>query len=319
MKRFKVQQTCLVFMMLILSVFLITGCGGNGGETDKWIGPAETGGGGGGGGLGPGPAGPGPDLGAARTFGFLSSAALTNSEVSTITGDAATTSDHTAIVGFHDSTGFSIGESCPAGPCGTVTGTLYASDQPLADAGATPIAVHAAALNAYSGVGGLAPAVRPGGLDVRTNSLVGAGGLPGKLGGRTLAPGIYYSVAGGVATYDILVGDGDLTLDGQGNPDAVWVFQTQDGVGTLTVGAIGAPVNVILKPGSGAQAKNVYWYVPAGATINTGSHMVGTMISDASITFGTAGDPTITTLDGRALVLTAGATMVGTVITVPGP
>ena len=29
MKRFKVQLTCLAFMMLILSVFLITGCGGS--------------------------------------------------------------------------------------------------------------------------------------------------------------------------------------------------------------------------------------------------------------------------------------------------
>ena len=43
MKRFKAQQACLVFMMLILSVFLITGCGGHGGETDKWLG--EEGGG----------------------------------------------------------------------------------------------------------------------------------------------------------------------------------------------------------------------------------------------------------------------------------
>jgi hypothetical protein len=38
MKRFKTLQTYLAFMMLILSVFLITGCGGHGGETDKWIG-----------------------------------------------------------------------------------------------------------------------------------------------------------------------------------------------------------------------------------------------------------------------------------------
>ena len=29
-------------MILILSCFLITGCGGHGGETDKWIAPADT-------------------------------------------------------------------------------------------------------------------------------------------------------------------------------------------------------------------------------------------------------------------------------------
>jgi hypothetical protein len=35
MKRFKALQTCLAFMMLILSVFLITGCGSNG-QTGHW-------------------------------------------------------------------------------------------------------------------------------------------------------------------------------------------------------------------------------------------------------------------------------------------
>ena len=36
MKRFKARQTCLAFMMLILSVFLITGCGSNG-QTGHWL------------------------------------------------------------------------------------------------------------------------------------------------------------------------------------------------------------------------------------------------------------------------------------------
>ena len=40
MKRFKIQKAYLIFIMLILSVFLITGCGGNGGETDKWLAPS---------------------------------------------------------------------------------------------------------------------------------------------------------------------------------------------------------------------------------------------------------------------------------------
>ena len=38
MKRFKAQQACLVFIMLILSVFLITGCGG-GEVTGHWLPP----------------------------------------------------------------------------------------------------------------------------------------------------------------------------------------------------------------------------------------------------------------------------------------
>ena len=81
------------------------------------------------------------------------------------------------------------------------------------------------------------------------------------------------------------------------------------------------PIQVLLV--NGAQAKNVFWYVPAGATIGTGSTMVGTLLSDASITLSTTGGspPTavLTTLNGRAIALTAGVTMTNTVINVPAP
>ena len=130
--------------------------------------------------FGPGPAGLGPVLGAAATYGFFSSAALVNSGISKITGDAATTSTYSSIAGFHDSTGAasSIAESsvgCTAvAPCGTVTGKLYASDKisGVADgtALATVTAIRAAALNAFSGVGGISPAARPGGVDVTTHT-----------------------------------------------------------------------------------------------------------------------------------------------------
>jgi hypothetical protein len=108
----------------------------------------------------------------------------------------------------------------------------------------------------------------------------------------------------------------DLTLDGQGDENAVWVFQTAS---TLTVGAPGAPRNIILI--NGAQASNVFWQVGSSATINAagGGTMVGTIIASAGVTFSTAGNATITTLNGRALGLNASVTMVNTVITVPGP
>ena len=233
-----------------------------------------------------------------------------------------TTGVATSIVGFHDGAvpPRSYDEICPAGlpkGCGLVTGTIYASNAPIGDpagVGTTALAAAADAKVAFNNLGSL-----PGGLKVETCAGCG-GGLPGELGGRTLPPGVYLSTVG---TYDISgvghTADGDLTLDAQGNANAVWVFQAPGG---LTVGVTGAgtpipPVKVLLI--KGAQAKNVFWYVPAGAIINTGSTMVGTMISTASITFGTAGATTLTTLDGRALVLVAGATMVNTVINVPAP
>jgi hypothetical protein len=255
-------------------------------------------------------------LGAASTFGFFSSAALTNQGTDTvITGDAMTTSTASSITGFHDAGGRIYTET--GSNAGLVTGTIYASDAPIGDpagVGTTATAAHNAALVAFTN---LSPAVLSGGLDVRTNSLVGAGGSANELGGRTLAPGIYSSVAGGVPDYQITTGD--LTLDAQGNANAVWIFQMGSTllVSTPTGPILTVPRTVLLR--NGAQAKNVFWYVPAGATINTGSNMVGTIISDASTTFSTAGATILTTLEGRALVLTAGATMVNTIINVPAP
>jgi hypothetical protein len=137
---------------------------------------------------------------------------------------------------------------------------------------------------------------------------------------------VYLSTAG---TYDI-GGPGrtaaNLTLDAGGDAKAVWVFQTAAGTGTLNVGVTGPatpalPIKVLLI--NGAQPKNVFWYVPAGATIGTGSTMVGTMLSSAAIAMSTSGGtpPTAvtTTVNGRAIALTAAVTMTNTVINVPAP
>lgn len=279
---------------------------------------------------------PAPEpLGAASTFGFFSGLGITNQgddPYSRITGNAGTTGAAVSITGLHDAVPVSYTETCgtqgAAVGCGLVTGTIFATS-------ATSTAVAAAAQLAYNN---LSPAVRLGGLNVMTNSqaVVGAP-TSGELGGRTLAPGVYYSVAGTptIATYAITAGD--LTLDAGGNPNAVWIFQTAVGAtGTLTVSTptgplLTTPRSVILI--NGAQAKNVFWYVGSAATINTGSNMVGNIMSGTTTTFGTAdtrANPTlpgtnpllltgITTLEGRAVGLTAGVTMVNTHINVPAP
>ena len=88
---------------------------------------------------------------------------------------------------------------------------------------------------------------------------------------------------------------------------------------SLTVGTPTAASSIVLA--NGAQAKNVYWQVGSAATINGagGGTMAGTIISSAAITFSTAGNTTVTTLNGRALALNASVTMVNTVINVPAP
>jgi hypothetical protein len=158
-----------------------------------------------------------------------------------------------------------------------------------------------AAADAQTAYINLSPASRPGGTDP------GAG----QLGGLVLAPGTYKAAGG-----SFLITGSDLTLDGQGDTNSVWVFQMAS---TLTVGDPGTPRNVILV--NGAQAKNVFWQVGTAATINAagGGTMVGTIIAAAGVTFSTAGNAAITTLDGRALGLNASVTMVNTVINVPAP
>jgi hypothetical protein len=138
----------------------------------------------------------------------------------------------------------------------------------------------------------------PGGLDP------GAG----QLGGLVLAPGIYQAAGG---TFQIT--GSDLTLDAQGDGNAVWVFQTAS---SLTVGdVVPRSVNLI----NGALAKNVYWHVGSAATINGagGGTMVGTIIASAGVTFSTAGNVILTVLDGRAIGLNASCTLVNTIINVP--
>jgi hypothetical protein len=221
-----------------------------------------------------------------------------------INGNIGTTGVSTSMTGFHDAgagctytetlsnVGFVNGtiDTAPPPPTGTCPSEGTAATLAIATRAASD------ALAAYGDLAG-----RPGGPDP------GAG----QLGGLTLAPGTY-TAAGGA----FLLTGSDLTLDGQGDANAIWVFQMAS---SLTVGAPGFPRTVILI--NGAQAKNVFWQVGSAVTLNGagGGTMVGTIIAPAGVTFSTAGNAAITTLDGRALGLSASVTMVNTVINTPAP
>jgi hypothetical protein len=247
-----------------------------------------------------------PPLGVAATFGsFGGNSGITNQGINTvINGDIGTTAASTLVTGFHDAGPGCVYTQTPLN-VGTVNGNIYTAPPPPTvgcptegTAATATIAMQAAnaALAAYLNL-----AAQPGGPDP------GAG----QLGGLVLAPGTYTAALG-----SFMITGSDLTLDAQGNANAVWVFQMAS---TLTVGAAGAPRSVILI--NGAQAKNVFWQVGSSATINGagGGTMVGTIIASAGITFSTAGNAAITTLNGRALALNASVTMVNTVINVPAP
>ncbi|QKJ63628.1 Ig-like domain-containing protein [Flavobacterium sp. M31R6] len=96
--------------------------------------------------------------------------------------------------------------------------------------------------------------------------------VSGDQGGKTLAPGIYKS------TSTLLIQSGDLTLDAQGDANAVWIFQVASDF--TTVGGAGG--NVILS--GGAQAKNIFWQVGRSATIGNYTIFKGNILALTSIT-----------------------------------
>jgi hypothetical protein len=114
--------------------------------------------------------------------------------------------------------------------------------------------------------------------------------LTGNLGGKTLAPGLYKSSAG------FEVSSGDLTLDGLGDANSVFVFQMAS---TLTV-ASGR--QLILK--NGANAEHAYWQVGSSATFGTKCAFVGNVMTYASITLTTGA-----TLLGRSLAINGAVTL----------
>jgi hypothetical protein len=95
-----------------------------------------------------------------------------------------------------------------------------------------------------------------------------------------------------------------LTLDGGGDPNAVFVFQA--GSTITTAGSI-----VLI---NGAQAKNVYWQVGSSATLGGGpATWQGNILALTSITLNNN-----VTLIGRALARNGAVTLgTGNTITLP--
>jgi hypothetical protein len=127
-------------------------------------------------------------------------------------------------------------------------------------------------------------------------NLTGATVLTGDLGGRTLTAGVYKFASSAALT-------GTLTLDGQGNPDAQWVFQ----IGSTLVTATAAIVTMI----NSGNAGNVYWQVGSSATLGTATQFKGTILAQASVT-----DDGGSTIMGRLFALTAAVTLNNTTDTV---
>ena len=117
------------------------------------------------------------------------------------------------------------------------------------------------------------------------------------LAGRTLTTGVYNATSSMGLT-------GELTLDAQGDPSAVFVFQAGS---TLTT-ASGSHVTLT----NGAQSCNVFWQVGSSATLGTGSSFRGTILALTSISAGTSA-----TIVGRLLARNGAVTLDDNTITQP--
>jgi hypothetical protein len=122
--------------------------------------------------------------------------------------------------------------------------------------------------------------------------------LPPDIGGQTLFPGVYTTVA--QPTLGIT---GNLTLDAQGDSTAVWIFQISS---TLTTAA------GQVKLQNGALPQNVFWAVGSSATLGANTTMAGNIMAQASITLNTG-----VTLNGRALASIGAVTLISDTVNVP--
>jgi hypothetical protein len=133
---------------------------------------------------------------------------------------------------------------------------------------------------------------------IYTAGLPGGAVLPGDLSGLTLAPGLYTTAS------TVMLSAGNVTLDGQGDANAVFIFQIGSTLTTL------GSTQVVLS--GGTQAKNVFWQTGTAATLGTNSIFQGTIMALQAITLDTGA-----TLVGRALARNAAVAMDSNPVTAP--
>ena len=116
------------------------------------------------------------------------------------------------------------------------------------------------------------------------------GSAGSELAGQTFLPGVR------TASSSLLLSSGSVTLNAQGDPNAVFIFQ----IGSTLITESNTTVLLV----NGAQACNVFWQVGSSATLGTGTRFVGTIMALASITANTGA-----TIHGRLLAREGAVTM----------
>ncbi len=196
------------------------------------------------------------DLKSTSSFAILAGSTITNTGTTDISGDAG------GNIGLFPGTDITGLASV------TTNGTVYASD-PDGIASQAKTDLQTAYINAAG----------------RTSTTT----IVADLGGQTLTPGVYSSASGIGIT-------GTLTLDAQGDLDAVFVFQA----GSTLITASDSEVKLI----NGARYCRIFWQVGSSATLGTDSIFVGHIFAQESITLTTGAS-----VQGQVLALNGAVTL----------
>ncbi len=200
------------------------------------------------------------NLGSAGNFTILSKTGITDVFPSAIVGN----------VGTSPITGAALLLTC-----GEVSGKIYTVDA----AGPLPCrATNATTLTAAVGDMGFAYDDAAGRVAPDFTELAA-----GKIGGLTLAPGLYKWGTGVSISRNVTL---------SGGPNDVWIFQI---AGTL----VQASATRVTLAG-GARAKNIFWQVAGAVTIGTTAHFEGVVLAKTMIAVNTGA-----TVKGRLFAQTA--------------
>ncbi|MEA2403851.1 MAG: hypothetical protein QOE08_498, partial [Thermoleophilaceae bacterium] len=211
------------------------------------------------------------------TLLFASSAAAaqppvglgTASPFAVLSGAAVTNTGPSVLNG---DLGVSPGSAISGFPPGIVNGAVHATDGVAGQAKNDLV-------TAYNDAAGRTPATT----------------VSGDLGGRTFTAGVRKSASSMGLT-------GALTLDAQGDPNAVFIFQ----IGSALTTATDSSVKFV----NGAQPCNVYWQVGSDATLGTRTAFAGTIMALTSISLNDAA-----TVNGRLLARNGAVTLINNTIT----
>jgi uncharacterized protein YjdB len=189
------------------------------------------------------------DMGTADNFVILAKTGITTTGVTAITGDLGISpAARATVTGFGET--LSVDGTFATSALVLDGGKIYASDFaiPTPDMLITAIADME---TAYNNIIAMA--------DPRSEPIAG---------GTTLTPGLYKSIP----AVDLAL---NLTLDGEGNEDAIWVFQI---TGALNVAA---EVEIVLL--NGAKAENIFWQVTGAVSLLANSKMQGIVLGEGVI------------------------------------